>query len=946
MRSRGRLLFLLACLLLALALGLYSLSQSRLVRQRVLAFAEAVLTDSLGREVRVGAVRLEPWAGRLTLTGVRVAGAKCASPKASVPPCGAEDVLFSADRIRVRWSWTALLRRQLVLRQLSLSHPQLALPAEAAPGLSPQDVLPLLFQAQPIAGRGWVLRVQRASLREGQVTWAAADGTQGLLDGVEGELHWTFSPDGGVSTDAALRAAHLLTTRGEATRRIERISAQAAGTTDRLSVAGLEFSVAGSAVTARGSIADLAGVPRLDLTLGIQAPLRSLLQGLGTDRPVEGTAVLEGRLQGPWEQPVFRGEAALRFEKDAATGEPLRFAVGWESGHLEAETLGGAARADGSVRVRLDLTPATGLYRVRATLTEANLAGLVGLPAVVAGQLGLHLPPGVRGQLTGEVDLTGRGADLATLRGRVNLSARNLALQGETPAGRLEARLTATASRVDVETFSLHLPGGDITGRGTLAFATGKLDLPIRAELRDVGAFGRGFGLPFVGGRATLLGRIVGTRTAPGLSGRISWREARIAGHPVDLIEGEVEVARRVLRTSRLVVRRGRSTVILRGSLAASGSAPLRRLNPKRDLVLDLQVQLSPMRTADLAAFVPEDVEVQGTFRGSGRLQGTAEALSGEMEVAFENVRTWEETWQRGEATFRFRPRGVEISRIALRRGAEQLTGEIGIGAGGALRGRLVSTAMDLAKVGSLAGSQVAGRATFRLEFQGTLRDTITLGQADASALLYRDLPLGPGTATFRIERKAVAVDVTFRGGTHRLRLAVGPPSDRSVKGELILANADLDLLARAGAVEALRPWQARGSGRILFGGPAGTEPFARGEADLSSLRLRLNGEIWESQGPVRASWSGAAVTVGQLRLGSGGRDFEVRGTLGEGSQTDLSVTGQAPLVLLAEYLPAVRPTEGLASASVRVRGGPGARRFDGTLEIRQGRLTLPGLPA
>jgi hypothetical protein len=288
----------------------------------------------------------------------------------------------------------------------------------------------------------------------------------------------------------------------------------------------------------------------------------------------------------------------------------------------------------------------------------------------------------------------------------------------------------------------------------------------------------------------------------------------------------------------------------------------------------------------------------------------------------------------------------VEISRISLRRGAEQVTGEIGIGAGGALRGRLTSTVMDVAKVGSLSGSELAGRASFRLDFQGSLRDTVTLGQATVSRLLYRGIPVGPGAATFKVERKAVDVDLTFREGTHRLRLSVGPPWDRSLKGDLTLSDADLDLVARAGEVEALRPWQARGSGRILFGAPARSPGFGKGEAEFAHLRLRLGGETWESQGPVHASWSGSTMSVRRLRLRSGEREFEVRGTLGEREQTNLTVTGQLPLIFLTDYLPVVRPTEGLATADLRLRGNRGARTPYGTLDIRKGHLTLSGLSA
>ena len=49
-----------------------------------------------------------------------------------------------------------------------------------------EDVLPVLFQSQRVVARGWILRVQRASVEEGQATWmqkgearvSATSGTQ------------------------------------------------------------------------------------------------------------------------------------------------------------------------------------------------------------------------------------------------------------------------------------------------------------------------------------------------------------------------------------------------------------------------------------------------------------------------------------------------------------------------------------------------------------------------------------------------------------------------------------------------------------------------------------------------------------------------------------------------------------------------------------------------
>ncbi|MEK7206213.1 MAG: hypothetical protein AAB254_11980, partial [candidate division NC10 bacterium] len=365
-----------------------------------------------------------------------------------------------------------------------------------------------------------------------------------------------------------------------------------------------------------------------------------------------------------------------------------------------------------------------------------------------------------------------------------------------------------------------------------------------------------------------------------------------------------------------------------------------------RDLALDIQGHLNPARTADFTSLLPDELEIRGAFRAAGRIAGTLESLTGEVEVSLENVQTWRESWRRGEALFQFRQGGVEITRILLRRRAEQLTGQITVEAGGALRGRLTSTIMDVARVGSLSGAQLGGQASFRLDVQGTLRNTVTLGQVTASALSYQEIPLGPATATFKLERKAVDMDLALRDGTHRLRLSVGPPSDRSVKGELTLTDADLDLVVRVAEIEVLRAWPGRASGRILFRGPGQTAPLVSGEAEFSRVRLSQGEESWENRGPVRVSWSGPAVTLHQLLLRSAQGEFDLRGIVSEDGQSDLSVTGRLPLMALARVLPVMHPTGGIADANLRLRGRRSALEPHGTLEIQRGRFSLTGVPA
>jgi hypothetical protein len=151
----------------------------------------------MGREVRLDEVRFRPWAGALELSRVRVARG----------PSLADGVLFSTEMVRARWSWTGILRRHLVFREITLVRPRLTLPGDASQGLTVKHILPVLFQVQAGKAGGWVLRVQRAMVQDGHAAWSEVDGTQGTLEGLEGELGWNVSPDGVAITSGALRAA-------------------------------------------------------------------------------------------------------------------------------------------------------------------------------------------------------------------------------------------------------------------------------------------------------------------------------------------------------------------------------------------------------------------------------------------------------------------------------------------------------------------------------------------------------------------------------------------------------------------------------------------------------------------------------------------------------------------------------------------------------------------
>ena len=325
-------------------------------------------------------------------------------------------------------------------------------------------------------------------------------------------------------------------------------------------------------------------------------------------------------------------------------------------------------------------------------------------------------------------------------------------------------------------------------------------------------------------------------------------------------------------------------------------------------------------------------------------MTGTLERLTGNITLDLEHVRTWQESWTRGEAVVRFRQGDVEITGIDFRRGAERITGEVRLPADGSLQGQLQSTSMDLAHVAMLARRGLTGHASFRLDLQGTRQASRVLIQANGSEVFWRGISMGAATGTLRVERKSLDMDITFLEGTHRLQAHIGPPPANLFTGELTLSDADLGAVLQAAKVEALRPWRPRGDGRIVIRGKPEDPGSTRGEAELESLRLVMNGCSFESQGLVRATWDGPDFKLESVRLRSGGHEVQVSGG-GTGNRIDLQLTGQVPLAVVADRLKDWTAQTGVAAGTLRLRGSQASPEAWGRLEIGQGHLRLEGFP-
>ncbi|HWT81174.1 MAG TPA: hypothetical protein VN648_20475, partial [Candidatus Methylomirabilis sp.] len=448
-RSRvGRVLvgFFLAALVLLVLSPIVAL-QVPAIRRQVQRWAESQLTLAVGRLVHVEHITLYPWKARLDLHQVRVASGQSL----------ADGSLLTAESVHLGWSWRALLSRSLLFEQVVLVRPHVTLPTEGVSTAASGVVLPPLFLGnRSIVLDGWRIDIQSVTIENGQVTWEG-NGSKESLDGLQGLIGLRRTPDGRASVIGNLSASRLLLPPGGPLKEIAGISIQADGDAQALTIASAEGLLAGARITAQGRILDPAGAAQCDLHLVLSSPLDALLKSAGFSTHVEGQLTAEGRLQGPWAHLAFQGKGSAQVSNAPARSNLIPFDLRWSNGRLEVDT--SQADRPESLHAKLVIEPATGAFRARLKVGEADLDDLAGLPALVTQLVGLTLPAELGGTLTADLDLTGRGVDLTTLRGAGTIRVDDLSVGAGLPSGRLEARVVATTSRLALETFALDVPG-------------------------------------------------------------------------------------------------------------------------------------------------------------------------------------------------------------------------------------------------------------------------------------------------------------------------------------------------------------------------------------------------------------------------------------------------------------------------------------------------------
>jgi autotransporter translocation and assembly factor TamB len=918
-------------------------------RERV----EAALSEALGQPARVGAVRLTPWRGRLSLVDLDVPG---------TPPDG---VLLRAAAIDVNVDIASLWRRELTISAVATDlRLDMAVPRTdaAAPSVFP---LPRYFEVGPLRVGIGNIRVKggHATIRE-----PGAD----LTIEVRGAdvTAWPVAGDLDVS-------GRLDTLRVDALGRheqIDQVAVEGRLSADLIAIRQIGLYWQGEAMRVDGELRrPWGGSPELSLRVKGVIALGALAKAVGLDDRLDGKAQIAAEIAGPAAAPRIGGRVRIP-ELHVAGVEARDVSIdgGWGDRKLRLDEIQ-ARLGTGRLRARLEVAqvPAGGAsvaLDLRELVLPGSLTGLGpgtgaaegsirggaldllraevnwrGLEASLAGRIAAGPPLALRGNVTADLGELGRALHWSPLSGRASVSA-ELSGRGGPPA---------------------------IEGRAEVAelVAAGHVVAPIEASFRIAAS----------PGPAT---RWVGTLDSP----RVGWDQVAVEGITTSLaLDGaQIELIRGRARAAAVPVEatgvwswagsgRGHATLGPVALASISGFSPALRLGGTGRATVDASVDrgvASARALVDLG-----QVSVAGVSLGAGQSDVRLRGQTVEGDLSFPGRRL------RARATGRLESGGtitgkVELDDLAL----QPLLRELGSAAADHVEGRVSSRAelsIPLGQPGSgrgvvrlmpdglrLLGEPWTSQGPIVLRLEGP-RLTIehlrldgpagrfsargSLGGPDnrelSLALDNARLPgalaeLGPGT---------VRSDVRLGGGLEVTRFDARWPSLTAAASGRVRDDGAIEFTGRvdadlAGLGPALEISGMAGRATLTVDGSGRGEAIeAAGAARASAIQVR-GAAVSEVELPFRVSRSSVRIERARARLGASRVSADASAAWkGTGPMTadslahDMQVTVDvrapaARLEDLAALLPAALQGSGELALAARAEGTPRAWRGTGTL--------------
>ncbi len=885
-RTRA-ILLILFILIGILSAGLFVLSRRVNEASGLLAGA---LTQRLGREITLGAVRWRPW-GQVIVDGVAMARWERL----------AEGPALRADRLTMTLDPLALLTRRLRVTRLELTRPEFWVEVTAEGRSNWESLLMRRSEGQ------WQSEWSGITFKEGRVVFL--DRRHDLALEAEG-INVTLAVKSGEAVSGAGRAA------------MQRLAGRWAGRSVDLGPISARLRWAGPAVTleqfdiVRGRTR-LSGIGEVALGPAPRFAFSVRGQDLHEMATLHPALVHLGKFHLPLAQVRIHGDREKLILSD-----------------LSLKTAGGVVTGDGSVRWdSAHPVYQFGLQAQNLRLSElwpgTGLVGTVGGSASIAGSAregdGVAVEAMVKLQQGG---VTREGDRPSPFRSR--LAQLGPILEGE-------ARLRYRARRLEVLSLGIQGKGQQIRLQGDIH--EGRLALRGEGFSTDLAVW-----VPDLRGEASILGELTGSFDNPRLVVQLDGRLERWGDVPLGRVALRGQVGREEFSISSLLVEESEGRVTGAGRLRWAPSGDL------DSLVYEVTGRVENSDLSRLISLTGRNWPVAGRVSGPISIKGQGGRLAGTADVMLSRASAWGERIEGGRASLSLEAGTLSVSQAELRGawGRLVLHGE---GTQAALAGRVELRDLRLEGFQALTNRWpgLEGRGGFQGNLGGTIEQPNLSGAIALTDLRRGEISLGRVNGTISVANQRISADVIlpalgsqFQG---EVSLAEARPFVLSLRARAAPVSR-LQALVPSTLPSWVTPLDGEVSGSARLHGEIGRARSALLELNLDQAKISVDGQRWENRGPLRVTGSLERLELaGEFQAGEG--RLRIRGQVEPARFWDLNLEGNIPLSLLrgGRLHPALQGLSGFLRGQVAVRGPWTSPTPNGHFSLERLRFAPEGWP-
>jgi len=889
-----------------------------LARERV----EEALQTALGRDVRVERVDVEPWRGRVVVTGV-TALARAGEPGPR---------FLTLPRAEANIGISSLWHRRLVLRSIRLDDLDLRVRGGEGPPLRELPILPEVVQAGPLTIELGPIELRRARLfyaDDGAALRVTAQGLSGSARPGRQATSVTIAAD-----EFTLEARHGKDSVGALTTEV------------RIAPTAIEIrELAGiwekRRVTLAGAVRGPFDAPTLDLAVRGEADLASLGRRVGAAWPLAGVARATAHLKGPATAPTVTGNVSIdELRAGPVTARSVAGQIAFADGVASITQL--SARAfGGSLSGQATLEPAH-LDRAHVTLRlrDVESAALEALGGFTSG---------VIARLDAEADARGDLRDIARARLHVRVAARQVQLPPAAAAlgaGTIDAEASGERGTFDLASSVATWPGLQLRaqGRATLDGPT-LMRVKATSELARLAPL---LGTIRVTGDATLEAEITGRWRDPVLAGRLDVRAPTVADVGADALAASFTLTPRSLRLDDASVRLAQARLTASGHLTWPAPTAALAVPSPATVSLDVLARTENARLEDAAPWLPPALHgSSGAVAVTAKIDGTLAAwhAAGRAESPSLGVPAAPPIRQ-ATVSFDATPERIEVAalRASVLDAPLSAKGRWRWAGGGEVEAE--AGPIELARVPNLPeGLRVEGRA--RATVKATVRDGRVAGTARANGegVAVAGWPLGRGVADLTSDGATLRAEVAFPeariAGSGQGRL----DGAAIIVTRVTVTDIEIEPLLRQYRPDLVGTLSGRFSANATLDVPARDPRATRGVVSLEPVSFEAAGERWDARGPIVIRREPGRLRLERLEVAGRLGSATASGVMDDGGTLEGSLRGQAPLTLLSVFRPEIREAAGRLDLDVRVGGTTAKPNLIGRGTIAGGLLALRDTP-